>query len=178
MSDDTTQAPVGPTAPVVDETVAPAEPTTPVDAPVAPEAPVDAETPAEDASEPVEEPSVPEVPEVESPAEDVSEPAEEPGTPAVPATPTTPEVPPVGDKDGDAVADELARVEKETEELKASEAKLATDLSPVEEAQASTDPNIDSSNIGLTTNDDFTANLPKNENGQVEYDENGNIVGV
>jgi len=178
MVPDSVQTPVDPTAqPVVPTTAAEqTAPATTQDA-SAPVADVQSTTVAD---VPAPAADAPTPPEAEAPDEAAAEPAEEaaPGTPAVPATATTPEVPPVGDKDGDAVADEAARVARVEAAAVAEQANLARDLSPVEEVAASTDGRIDGSNIGLTTNDDIIASLPKNEQGQVEIDEDGQVVGL
>lgn len=125
-------------------------------------------------------------PEVETPAEDVSEPTEE-------ATPTPVGAPNLVDSaalhpDHQAGVVNVNPVEKleedvskQEDEISVEEAEIQKDLTPQEEAAAQVfnkPTDIDGSNIGVTTVDDFNASLPKNEKGQVEIDENGKIVGL
>ncbi len=169
MDDQTT--PVDPTAPVVDSTSVPVvDPS--VQAPV--EATVDAEAPAEEVTSVIPEAEVvaPEVP-VEAPSVQA-----EPETPVVaPEVPVAPEEE-VKDTPAEEAVVHEDEAEKHIEEAKVEDALAARDLSPEEEVAASTDSRIDGSNIGLTTNDDIIANLPKNDQGQVEIDENGKILGL
>lgn len=156
-------------APVAEETpVAPVDETA-----TAPEATVE-ETPAEEPDEPTApaEEETPSDPEAEAPEEESAESAEEPD----PTHANEPE-PPEGDKDGDAVAEEQARVERETAEAEQQAAKAVTDLSREQEALL---PNrgTDATGILTHTNQDVVDNFPRNENGQVEIDGNGQIVGL
>lgn len=177
-TDDTTQAPVEPTAPAVDPAVAPVDaPTEPTPAPEAPVA-AEVETPVEEASVPptyaTETSAKP-----ESPAEAASEPEEELSTPEAPSEPVSTEsAPPAGDAEGNSVEEEVSRVEALEEQVLEDEQKASHDLTREEEVQASTDPRIDGSGILTQTVDDFNANLPKNDQGQVEIDEDGKIVGL
>lgn len=127
---------------------------TPVEAAVAPE---EASAPA---VETPEAPSAPEVPEATSEAPEAS----------------TEAAPPEGDSEGNAEDEEKARVL--AEEAAKDDEKVVKDLSPEEEVAASTDSRIDGSNIGQTTNTEATASLPTNDQGQVEIDENGHVVGT
>lgn len=74
-----------------------------------------------------------------------------------------------------------------SQDAKKAQEQKERDPTPVEEAQAQKQRDdlterhkfgVDGSNIGLTTADDFTANLPRNKNGQVEYDSEGHIKGL
>jgi hypothetical protein len=97
-------------------------------------------------------------------------------------------------EDDNTVSEPVENVNNPIQLTPAEEAQKAADPTPAQEAAVqvatanSTEvatPNtvaagmpIDASNIGQTTNSDVIGNLPTDENGQVQIDENGAIVGL
>lgn len=150
----------------------------PTDAP-APEDTTE-ETPAVTSEQPAPAPEAPTaVPEAEVAATAPSEP--EAPTEAVAATETSPEIPPAGDKTGNAAKEELARLKAEAKATAEAKAQAAVDPTPAEEAApqvVNSATSIDGSGILTQTNDDVIANFPKNDQGQVVIDSEGRIVGL